>query len=63
MIEAASAFVPATIAAEPAALSVSPPSDPAGRMEIILRDGVRVIVAADVDVAALGRVMKVLSRQ
>jgi len=62
IIEAASAFVPARIAAEP---PVMPPlrGDAAGRMEIVLADGARVIVAADVDMAALGRVMKVLSRR
>ena len=57
-------FVPAVISAPPAAMAVSPePSAPTGRMEIALAGGDRVIVGADVDAAALGRVIKVLSRR
>jgi len=56
-------FVPAAIMAEPAA-TVSPSSPAAaGRMEIVLAGGDRVIVGADVDVAALARVVQVLSRR
>jgi transposase len=56
-------FVPATIAAEPAA-TVSPISSvAAGGMEIVLASGDRVIVGMDVDAAALARVVKVLSRR
>src|SRR5574340_367740 len=58
MIETPPTFVPAKIAAEPAVLA-PPPGGTTGRMEIVLDDGARVIVAADVDMAALGRVLKV----
>ena len=39
------------------------PSGPAGRMEIALVGGERVVVGADVDAAALARVVKALSRR
>ena len=55
-------FVPAAITAE-AAPVVSPASSVAGRMEIVLADGDRIIVGKDVDAAALARVVKVLSRR
>lgn len=63
MIEAPSAFVPARIVAEPPVMLAAPRDEATGRMEIVLADGARVIVAADVDATALGRVMKVLSRR
>lgn len=37
--------------------------DCGGRMEIVLGDGVRVIVGGDVDAAALARVVRALSRR
>jgi transposase len=52
-------FVPAAITTE-AAPTVSPL---AGRMEIVLVDGDRIIMGKDVDAAALARVVKVLSRR
>ena len=52
-------FVPAAITPE-AAPTVSPL---AGRMEIVLADGGRIIMGKDVDAAALARVVKVLSRR
>src|SRR6266446_3271813 len=52
-------FVPAAITPE-AAPTVSPL---AGRMEIVLADGDRIIMGKDVDAAALARVVKVLSRR
>jgi transposase len=55
-------FVPATITAEPASRE-APASLLAGRMEIVLAGGERVIVGADVDATALARVVKVLSRR
>ena len=55
-------FVPAAIAAE-AAAAVSPASSAAGRMEIVLADGHRIITGKDVDAAALARVVKVVSRR
>jgi transposase len=55
-------FVPAAITAE-AAPAVSPASSMAGRMEIVLADGDRIIAGKDVDAAALARVVKVLSRR
>jgi transposase len=61
MIAAPMAFVPAQIAADP---TVAPSAcGPTGRMEIILPGGERLIVEADVDAAALARVIKVLSRR
>jgi transposase len=56
-------FVPAVIGPEPdRGFSPAPPV-PAGRMEIALTGGDRVIVGPDVDAAALARVIKVLSRR
>lgn len=58
---AAVRFVPAAITARPCA-PVSPESATrAGRMEIVLADGARVIVGADVDAAALARVVAALA--
>lgn len=56
-------FVPAAITAEPAAAASPADSVAAGRMEIVLASGYRVVVGADVDAAALGRVVEVLSRR
>lgn len=55
-------FVPAAITTE-AAPTVLPDSQVAGRMEIVLADGDRIIMGEDVDAAALARVVKVLSRR
>jgi transposase len=55
-------FVPAAITTE-AAPTVPPESPLAGRMEIVLADGDRIITGKDVDAAALARVVKVLSRR
>jgi len=55
-------FVPAAITSE-AAPMLSPDPSLAGRMEIVLADGDRVITGKDVDAAALARVVKVLSRR
>lgn len=63
MIEAPASFVRARIGSEPARIAPPPPGDAAGRMEIVLPGGVRVIVGTDFDAAALGRVVQVLSRQ
>ena len=59
--EAATAFVPAVIGAGPVA--ATSPSPWVGRMEITLSGCPRVIVGADVDAAALARVIKVLARR
>jgi len=56
-------FVPAAITAEPAAAASPAASVAAGRMEIVLASGERVVVGADVDAAALARVVEVLSRR
>lgn len=61
--ERAMTFVPATITADPVPAIPPPPSSAGGRMEITLAGGDRVIVDADVDAAALARVIKVLSRR
>jgi len=55
-------FVPAAITSE-AAPTLSPDPSLAGRMEIVLADGDRIIMGEDVDAAALARVVKVLSRR
>jgi transposase len=55
-------FVPAAITAETAP-AVWPASSVAGRIEIVLAGGDRVIVGTDVDPAALTRVVKILSRR
>jgi transposase len=59
MIEAPAAFVAAEIVGVPSSAG----SAAAGRMEVALPGGERVIVGADVDAAALARVIKVLSRR
>lgn len=64
--DGAPAFMPAVVTPEPAASSSAgrsrrPDPDAArGRMEIVAASGRRVIVDADVDAAALGRVLDVL---
>lgn len=60
---AAVTFVPAAITAEPAPIVSPAYAVAAGRMEIVLSGGERLIVSSDVDAAALARVVKVLSRQ
>jgi len=59
----AATFVPAVIASGSVSTTSPTPPTPAGRMEIALTGGDRVIVGADVDAAALARVVKVLSRR
>ncbi|MFZ1017421.1 MAG: hypothetical protein WAN39_06045 [Candidatus Cybelea sp.] len=54
-------IVPVTIARGLA--TEGPCPDAAGRMEIVLSQGDRIIVWADVETAALARVLKALSRQ
>jgi transposase len=54
-------IVPVTIAPELAAEGHCP--DAAGQMEIVLSEGERIIVWADVETAALKRVLKALSRR
>ena len=56
-------FVPAAITAEPVATDLPSSGVSAGRMEIVLAGGDRVVVGTDVDAAALARVVKVLSRR
>jgi transposase len=55
-------FMPAVIGGEPAP-ATPPASAVGGWMEIVLADGHRIITDKDVDAAALGRVVKVLSRR
>jgi transposase len=59
MIEAPVGFVAAEIAGEPSSAA----SALAGRMEVVLPRGERVIVGMDVDAAALTRVIEVLLRR
>jgi transposase len=54
--------VPAAPEAAPAAKATPHVSD-AGRIEIVLVNGRRIVVGADVDAAALARVVTVLERQ
>jgi len=57
-------LLPVTVAATegPAAAPVAGP-EPAGRMEIVLSGGGRIIVGADVDATALARVVRTLRRR
>ncbi len=59
----AASFVPAVIGSGSVSRTSSTPPTPAGRMEIALAGGDRVVVGVDVDAAALARVVKVLSRR
>ena len=61
--EKAVKIVPVTLIAEAPSLVVPPSSDSTGRMEIVLAAGEHIIVGADVDAAALARVVKALSRR
>jgi len=56
-------FVPAVIGTAPVVAASAARSSLASRMEIALGGGIRVIVGADVDAAALARVIKVLVRR
>jgi transposase len=56
-------LLPVTVAGEGMAAAPIAPSALAGRMEIALVGGERVVVGADVDAAALARVVKALSRR
>jgi transposase len=62
---AAPAFIPARIVAtEVAAAGSAPTSLPSGgRMEIVLAETRRIVVGADVDAAALARVLDVVARR
>ncbi len=60
--DAALAFVPAAISA-PDLPTADAVCTAAGRMEIVLADGNRIIAGSDVDAAALARVVRVLSRR
>ena len=59
------AFIPAQIIAAEMAAAGSPPSSlpGGGRMEIVLAETRRIIVGADVDAPALGRVLDALERR
>ena len=57
---AAPGFVPAVIVAEPGPRTGTAPT---GRMEIVVRSGRRIIVDAEVDAAALARVLEVVDRR
>jgi transposase len=54
-------LLPVTIAPDP--VSEECCTDAAGQMEVVLADGDRIIVWADVETAALRRVLKALSRR
>jgi transposase len=56
-------LLPVIVADEGMAAAPIAPSAPAGRMEIALVGGKRVLVGADVDAAAFARVVKALSRR
>lgn len=61
--DGAMTFVPAVIGMESGAAVRPAPRTPGGRMEIALAGGHRVIVGADVEAAALARVIEVLARR
>jgi transposase len=56
-------LLPVKVADEPTSPSGRTTASPAGRMEIVLAAGERILVGADVDAAALARVVKALSRR
>jgi transposase len=56
-------MIPVAIAAENSPAVLPPSSGDSGRMEIVLAAGERIIVGADVETAALARVLKVLQRR
>ena len=61
-------LAPVEVGDKPSEPSASTPSAPPltsalGRLEIVLRDGDRVVIDATVDAAALSRVLKVLERR
>ena len=56
--ESALRLIPATITAEVPTPALPAPTEMSGRMEIVLAGGDRLIVGADVDAAALARVVK-----
>ncbi len=63
--DAAPDFLPVTVTPSPAPAAADTPrvmSD-AGRIEIVLVNGRRIVVGADVDAAALARVVAVLERR
>ena len=59
---AVAVFVPAVVVASEGEVEGAP-SPAGGRMEIVGADGRRIDVGADVDAAALGRVLDVLARR
>lgn len=61
--ESALKLIPATITAEVPTPALPAPTEMSGRMEIVLAGGDRLIVGADVDAAALARVVKALGRR
>jgi polygalacturonase len=57
------ALVPVRVEDERAPAAPVAAAGPVGRMEIVLAAGDRILVGADVDAAALARVVKALSRR
>ena len=57
------ALVPVRVEDERAPVAPAAAAEPVGRMEIVLAAGERILVGADVDAAALARVVKALSRR
>ena len=55
------AILPVTIA-RTASMALPAPPEAAGRMEILLSSGEKIVVGADVEAAALARVIKALRR-
>lgn len=56
-------FLPATLRMESASAPCLASPEAPGKIEIVLAGGDRVIVGADIDAAALSRVIKVLARR
>lgn len=56
-------LLPVTVAAAGTPAAPAATSEPAGRMEIVLIGGERIVVGADVDGSSLARVVKALSRR
>ena len=57
------ALVPVRVEDERTPAAPVAAAGPVGRMEIVLAAGERILVGADVDAAALARVVKALSRR
>ena len=61
--EAPVKLLPVTVTGSGTLAAPAAPSEPIGRMEIVLSGGEGIVVGADVDASSLARVVKALSRR